>query len=75
MFLQELTRTHNDENIEFFSEIIDKISLNPYYLFQTTKYLEESEIIEVLPDKTGYIISNLEKYSILSDISDGIVNV
>ena len=75
LFLQELTRTHNDENIEFFSEIIDKISLNPYYLFQTTKYLEESEIIEVLPDKTGYIISNLEKYSILSDISDGIVNV
>lgn len=75
MFLQELTRTRKDENVEYFSEIIKKVSLNPYNLYQTVKYLEEIDIIRISPEKQGYIISNLDKYRVLSEITDGITNV
>lgn len=75
LFLQELTRTNSDENLEYFSEIIDKISLNPYNLMQTIKYLEDLEIINISSEKKGYIISNTKKYKALSDISNGIMNV
>lgn len=75
LFLQELTRTNKDENKEYFSEIIDKISLKPYNLLQVIKYLEELGIINISPDKTGYIVPNLEKYEILSNISNGITSV
>lgn len=75
LFLQELTRTRDDENIEYFSEIINKVSLKPYNLFQAAKYLEESEIIKISPDKKAYIISDLKKYEVLSDISYGISSV
>ncbi len=75
LFLQELTRTRKDENTEYFSEIVKKVSLNPYNLYQTVRYLEEIDIIRISPEKQGYIISNLDKYRILSEISDGITNV
>lgn len=74
-FLQELTRTNLDENEEYFSEIINKISLKPYNLLQVTKYLEELNIVSISPDKKGYIIPNLEKYEALSNISNGITGV
>lgn len=74
-FLQELTRTYNDENLEYFSEIIKKVSLNPYNLFQTVKCLEEMNIIRISPEKQGYIISNLDKYRIFSNIASGITGV
>ncbi|NBH99710.1 hypothetical protein D7Y41_02340 [Anaerotruncus sp. 1XD22-93] len=67
-FLQELTRTKKDENIDFFSEIIIKVSLNPYNLFQTVKYLEETDIVQITPEKNGYIAPGLEKYRVLSNI-------
>lgn len=70
-----MTRTNSDENLEYFSEIIDKISLNPYNLMQTIKYLEDLEIINISSEKKGYIISNTKKYKALSDISNGIMNV
>lgn len=75
LFLQELTRTNSDENEEYFSEIINKISLIPYNLLQMTKYLEELNIVSISPDKSGYIIPNLEKYEALSGISNGITSV
>lgn len=75
LFLQELTRTNLDENEEYFSEIINKISLKPYNLLQVTKYLEELNIVSISPDKKGYIIPNLEKYAALSNISNGITSV
>lgn len=75
LFMQELTRTKEDENTEYFSEIINRISLKPYNLFQMTKYLEESGIIKISPDKKGHIISNLKKYEVLSSISDGVTSV
>ena len=62
-FLQELTRTHSDENTEYFSEIIKKVSLNPYNL------------ISISPEKQGYIISNLDKFRISSNIAFGITGV
>lgn len=74
-FLQELTRSNEDENTEYFLQIVNKISLKPYNLFQTIKYLEELEIIKISPNKKGYITSNLEKYEVLSNISDGITSV
>lgn len=74
-FLQELTRSSNDENIVYFSEIIKNVSLNPYNLFQTVKCLEEMDIINISPKKQGYIISNLEKYQIFSNIASGITGV
>lgn len=75
LFLQELTRTEEDENKEYFSEIIDRVSLNPYNLLQMTKYLEESEVISISPNMKGHIISNLKKYETLSYISDGVSSV
>lgn len=75
LFLQELTRTNKDENSKYFLEIINKVSLKPYNLFQTTKYLEESGVIKISPDKKGYIISNFKKYEVLSEISNGITDV
>lgn len=75
LFLQELTRTNLDENEEYFSEIINKISLKPYNLLQVIKYLEELNIVCISPDKSGYIVANLEKYEALSDISNGIESV
>lgn len=75
LFLQELTRTNSDENEEYFSEIINKISLKPYNLLQMIKYLEELDIVNISPDKKGYIISNLKKYEALSNISNGITSV
>ena len=74
-FLQELTRTHSDENTEYFSEIIKKVSLNPYNLYQTIKCLEETDIISISPEKQGYIISNLDKFRISSNIAFGITGV
>ena len=74
-FLQELTRTREDEYTEYFSEIIKKVSLKPYNLFQVTKYLEEMDIIKISPEKHGYIVPNLDKYSILLEISNGITDV
>lgn len=64
-----------DENEEYFSEIISKISLKPYNLLQVTKYLEELNIVSISPDKRGYIVPNLEKYEALSNISNGITSV
>lgn len=75
IFLQELTRTRKDENVDYFSEIVKKVSLNPYNLYQTVKYLEEIDIIRISPEKQGYIIPNLDKYRVLSDITEGITNV
>lgn len=75
LFLQELTRTSDNENRSFFSEIIDRISLNPYNLFQMVKYLEELDIINISPDMTGNIIPGLKKYEALSCITNGIVSV
>lgn len=75
LFLQELTRTNLDENEEYFSEIVDKVSLKPYNLLQTTKYLEELNIVSVSPNKKGYIVSNLKKYEAISEISNGITSV
>lgn len=75
LYLQELTRTRKDENADYFSEIIDKVSLNPYNLYQTVKYLEEANVICISPEKRGYITSNLNKYRVLSEISDGIADV
>lgn len=72
-FLQELTRTKKDENKDFFAEIINRVSLNPYNLFQTVKYLEEADIVQVTPEKNGYITPGFEKYRVLSDI--GITDV
>ena len=74
-FLQELTRTNEDKNIDFFSRIIDKVSLNPYNLYQTVKYLEERDIVKITPAKKGYITSKLDKYYVLSEIAIGIVDV
>lgn len=74
-FLQELTRTRNDENAEYFSEIIKKVSLNPYNLFQTVKCLEEMNIISISPNEQGYIIPNLDKYRLFSSIPSGISGV
>lgn len=74
-FLQELTRTHNDENTEYFSEIIKKVSLNPYNLFQTVKCLEEMNMVSISPEEQGYITPNLDKYSIFSSIASGIAGV
>lgn len=74
-FLQELTRTNEDKNIDLFSQIIDKVSLNPYNLFQTVKYLEEMDIVKITPEKKGYIISKLDKYHILTEVAVGIVDV
>lgn len=70
-----MTRTNLDENEEYFSEIISKISLKPYNLLQVTKYLEELNIVSISPDKRGYIVPNLEKYEALSNISNGITSV
>lgn len=67
-FLQELTRTKKDENKEFFTKIINRVSLKPYNLFQTVKYLEEADIVQVTPEKNGYITPGFEKYRVLSDI-------
>jgi hypothetical protein len=64
-----------DENEEYFSEIISKISLKPYNLLQVTKYLEELNIVSISSDKRGYIVPNLEKYEALSNISNGITSV
>ena len=75
LFLKELTRTNEDENKEYFSEIVNRISLRPYNLFQMTKYLEESGVIKISPDKKGHIISNSEKYEALFNITDGITSV
>ena len=36
---------------------------------------EDLEIINISPEKKGYIISNTKKYKALSDISNGIMNV
>lgn len=74
VFLQELTRTKKDQNIDFFSEIINRVSLNPYNLFQTVKYLEEADIVQITPEKNGYITSGLEKYQVLSDIDTDIMD-
>lgn len=75
LFLQELTRTNENENLDYFSKIIEKISLNPYYLYQTVKYLEEIDVISISPNKQGYIITNLKKYHALSEITNGITDV
>lgn len=75
LFLQELTRTSDDKNKRFFSEIIDRISLKPYNLFQMVKYLEELDIINISPNMTGTIIPSLKKYEALSCITNGIVSV
>lgn len=74
-FLQELTRTRNDENIDYFSEIIKSVSLNPYNLFQTVKCLEEMNMISISPQEQGYITPNLDKYRIFSSIASGITGV
>lgn len=74
-FLQELTRTNSDENLVYFSEIIKTVSLNPYNLFQTVKCLEEMNIINISPKEQGYLIANLEKYQISSNIASGIMGV
>ena len=42
---------------------------------QVIKYLEELNIVCISPDKSGYIVANLEKYEALSDISNGIESV
>ncbi len=75
MYLQELTRTREDENTEYFREIIRKVSLRPYNLYQAVKYLEESNIIMVSPEERGFIVSNTDKYEILQDIYYGIEDV
>lgn len=74
-FLQELTRTNKDQNTEYFNEIIKNVSLNPYNLFQMVKCLEEMNLISISPEKQGYIISNLDKYRISSNVVSGITGV
>ncbi len=56
------------DNKEFFTKIINRVSLKPYNLFQTVKYLEEADIVQVTPEKNGYITPGFEKYRVLSDI-------
>lgn len=75
LFLQELIRVKEDEHREFLSEIIKKVSLNPYNLYQTIQYLEENNIISITPNESGYIVSNLKKYEMLKKIADGITSV
>ena len=74
-FLQELTRTNKDDNIEFFKKIIEKVSLKPYNLFQTVRYLEEMDIIKISPNEQGYLVSNPNQYNVLSNIYSGIIDV
>ena len=75
LFLRELIRVSGDEDQDFFYEIVKRVSLNPYNLYQTVNYLEENEIIRITPEETGYIISNLKKYKVLQEISGGITAV
>ena len=74
-FLQELTRTKEDANKEFFLEIIKKVSLKPYHLFQTVKYMEENNIIRITPERQGYIVPGLDKFRMLSDTVSGIDDI
>lgn len=75
LFLQELIRINEDQHREFLAEIVKRVSLNPYNLYQMVQFLEENDIIRITPDRFGYIISNLKKYEILPKIADGITAV
>lgn len=75
LFLRELVHVSDDRFDALFEAIIDRISLNPYHLYQTVKYLEENNAVAVTPDKQGYILQNDHVWRLLSDLSDGVNDV
>ena len=75
LFLRELVRVEDDRFDELFRAIIDRVSLNPYHLFQTIKYLEENGAIRVTPHEQGYILEDTKAWMLVADISDGIKEV
>ena len=75
LFLRELVRISDERFDTLFEAIVDRISLNPYHLYQTVKYLEENNAVAVAPDQQGYILQSDHVWKLLSGLSDGITDV
>lgn len=75
LFLRELVRVNDDRFDALFFAIVDRISLNPYHLYQTIKYLEENNAVTVAPDQQGYILQSDHVWKLVSDLSNGIIDV
>lgn len=57
LFLRELIHISDNTYDELFKDIISAVSLNPFYLYQMVKLMEEDEVIRQLSGKQGYIFS------------------
>lgn len=75
LFLRELVRIPDERFDALFETIIDRISTNPYHLYQTVKYLEENNAVVVAPDQQGYILQSDHVWKLLSALSGGITDV
>lgn len=49
---------NTDENDRLLSDIIQKLTTKPYYLYQAIKYLEENNAIYHSPLEQGFLIDN-----------------
>ena len=75
MFLRELTRVSTDQFDDLFSSIVDKVSLIPYNLYQTVKFLEENNAIQPVDVNRSYILEYTKARKLISEISNGIDDV
>lgn len=58
LYLRELVHLNTDENDRLLSDIIQKLTTKPYYLYQAIKYLEENNAIYHSPLEQGFLIDN-----------------
>lgn len=57
LFLRELIHTNEESYDQLFTTIIKSVSLNPFYLYQMVKLMEEDEVIKQLPNAQGYVFA------------------
>ena len=75
LFLRELIHTDDGRFDELFEAIIKRISLNPYHIFQSVRYLEENGAVTVTPEGRGYILEDDQAWKIVQGISGGIIGI
>lgn len=75
LFLRELIHTRENVFDPFFAKLITQVSLKPYYLYQGIRLLEESNVIKQLPNRQGYLFTDLHALDVLLTLPNGIADV
>lgn len=75
LFLRELIRVEDERFDSLFRTIIERVSPNPYHLFQMVQHFEENGAVCVTPQEQGYILEDASAWELVSNISGGIKEV